>query len=323
MAATQGSKNRSTNYSKLKSSRSKPVYKSLIEEDLHKIFSCSRCSRTYKKQQTNFLASPSPLYKNNNGYIHVCRHCTDELFNHYMSVTESEFESIRRLCMKMDLYYADSIVVSAKKKATQKGWMSAYISILNLSQQKDKTYDDTIDEEKTPIISTLNDISTLNERGEITVSERTVKRWGLGFSPEEYEVLNSHYKMLTQQIENLDFVQETLIRDLCAIKVQQTRAMQSGDIDKYEKLTKLYQSTLSNAKLKVNSGQTDVDNDCYGAWLSDIENNCPAEYYKDKTLYRDFFGIGEYLERFIYRPLKNLLTGTKDKDKEFFIDEDA
>ena len=49
----------------------------------------------------------------------------------------------------------------------------------------------------------------------------------------------------------------------------------------------------------------------------DIEEYCPAEYYKDKTLYADFDHLKEYILRFMSRPLKNLLTGSKEMDKEF------
>ena len=57
--------------------------------------------------------------------------------------------------------------------------------------------------------------------------------------------------------------------------------------------------------------------DPLGVWISDIEKYTPAEYYKDKDLYRDADGIGGYASRFIFRPLKNLLTGSKELDKEF------
>lgn len=299
---------------KRSSTRPNPVYELIDDEPL--FYRCTRCPRKYKRQKGNFLASPSPIYKNNNGYVPICKHCTEELFDHYMAVCGSEYEAIRRLCMKLDLYYADTVVDSAKKRATERGWMAAYVSILNLSQQKDKTYDNTIDEEKTVVIESMDDVYAAED---ISVSEAAIKRWGLGFTPDEYKALDSHYKMLTQKIENLDFIQETLIRDLCTIKVQQVRAMQKSDVDKYEKLTKLYQSTLSNAQLKVSNSQLNNTNDCYGVWLKEIESYCPSEFYQDKDIYKDYFHIGEYLERFIYRPLKNLLTGSKDNDEEFVI----
>jgi hypothetical protein len=60
----------------------------------------------------------------------------------------------------------------------------------------------------------------------------------------------------------------------------------------------------------------------YGAWVRDIEKYRPAEYFEDKKIYFDFDKIGEYFQRFTLRPLKNLLTGSRDFDKEFSIEED-
>ena len=54
-----------------------------------------------------------------------------------------------------------------------------------------------------------------------------------------------------------------------------------------------------------------------GMLFRDIEEYCPAEYYKDKKLYADFDHLKEYISRFMARPLVNLLTGSKEMDKEF------
>lgn len=94
------------------------------------------------------------------------------------------------------------------------------------------------------------------------------------------------------------------------------------DIDRYDKLTQLYQKTLKTANIKLSSGVVNTDNDAYGVWLSDIEKNSPADYYKDKLLFKDFFGIKEYVERLLFRPLKNLLTGSKEMDNEYSIQDD-
>jgi len=53
-----------------------------------------------------------------------------------------------------------------------------------------------------------------------------------------------------------------------------------------------------------------------------ISKYTPEEYYKDKKLYKDFDGIGEYFKRFVLRPLKNLQLGTTDRDKEFFVSDE-
>ena len=54
--------------------------------------------------------------------------------------------------------------------------------------------------------------------------------------------------------------------------------------------------------------------------LKDIENYKPCEYFEDKSIYEDFDGIGDYFNRFVLRPMRNLLTGSRDFDKEFMIE---
>ena len=56
-----------------------------------------------------------------------------------------------------------------------------------------------------------------------------------------------------------------------------------------------------------------------GEMIRDIEEYCPAEYYKDKKLFADFDKVREYIDRFMTRPLRNLLTGSKELDKEFSL----
>ena len=47
-------------------------------------------------------------------------------------------------------------------------------------------------------------------------------------------------------------------------------------------------------------------------FIKNIEETTPAEYYKDKELFKDFDSIEEYIKKFITRPLKNFITGSRD-----------
>ena len=53
--------------------------------------------------------------------------------------------------------------------------------------------------------------------------------------------------------------------------------------------------------------------------IDTIERYTPAEFYKNQDLYKDFDGIGDYIKRFLLRPLKNLQFGSKEKDFEFYV----
>ena len=58
-----------------------------------------------------------------------------------------------------------------------------------------------------------------------------------------------------------------------------------------------------------------------GVTLATIAQYTPEEYYKDKKLYKDFDGLGDYFDRFVKRPLKNLMTGSIERDSEYCVKE--
>jgi hypothetical protein len=47
-----------------------------------------------------------------------------------------------------------------------------------------------------------------------------------------------------------------------------------------------------------------------------IEETEPAEYYADKTMFKDFDNIGFYFEKYVTRPLKNFVMGSRDFNVE-------
>ncbi len=288
-----------------------------------KEYICVTCGKEYKRLDGNFPASQSELYAGLNYHLPICKKCLDKLYEQYCVKFGDEDKAIRRICMKFDIYWDQSLTNASRKITKDRSRIHTYISRANLIQYKDKTYDTTLDEEKTNTIDSLDEFRQAKEHGDIGVSERNIKKWGLGFSPDEFEVLNNHYKLLKEQTGDCDFTKETLIKDLCVIKVQQMRAMIDKDVDRYDKLTKLYQSTLASADLKPKSTAKDLisnnPDECWGNFEKIIETSSPSEYFKDKKIFDDFDHMDEYYKRFICRPTDNLRNGTKIMDKEFSI----
>ena len=104
--------------------------------------------------------------------------------------------------------------------------------------------------------------------------------------------------------------------------MQQMKAMREGKIDDYIKLTDSYRKSFEKAGLKTIRESNVNEEFTIGVNAEIIEKYTPAEYYKDKHLYKDFDHIGEYIERFLLRPLKNLMFGSKDRDTEFYVKEE-
>lgn len=54
----------------------------LENEDKYK-YHCTACGKGFVRQKDNFSVSPSPYYKGNNGYLHICKRCLEKAFIYY------------------------------------------------------------------------------------------------------------------------------------------------------------------------------------------------------------------------------------------------
>ena len=91
--------------------------------------------------------------------------------------------------------------------------------------------------------------------------------------------------------------------------------------DNYNKLTESYRKSFKQAGLKTVE-DLKTDDECWGVWVGNVAQYTPEELYKDKNKYKDFDNLGDYYERFAVRPLKNIVFGTQDRDKEFYVHEE-
>lgn len=287
------------------------------------LYRCSDCGEFFTDQKS-FYRSMSPLFAGNNGYFPICKSCVKKYYDYLVDwYSGNEEKALDRICSIMDLYYSDQIAVASKGSATNSPRVSSYISKTQMKQFADRgtTYLDTIKEHASTTIDNLEDVEEVNELGEKVVSPRVIKQWGFGYEPEEYSLLQEHYKMLTTQFTNADAVQDALIKDLCTIKVLQTRAMKKGDPDSFDKFTKLYHSTLKAGGLKTRSETDSIDDEsaCWGNFIKDVETISPADIYLDKKMFDDVDKVKEYFERFILRPVINFFSGSRTQDSEFSV----
>lgn len=295
------------------------------EFDDDRMHRCVCCGKDYKVQKSNFPYSRSPLFTGNNGYAPVCKRCVEKYYDQLVDFfTGNEEKAIERVCQIMDWYYLDDIWASTRKISADRSRVGAYPSKMGLPQwaKQGSTYLDTIRDRASAVVQSYDEFEDMQDQGETGITKRQIKQWGVGFEESEYKLLDEHYKSLKDSIDTNDIVQDTLARDLCEIKVQQVRARNKGDVDTFQKLTKLYQDTLKSANLKVRTGDMASLNDaeaCWGNFIRDVERFCPAEYYQDKQLYKDADGFREYLERFVLRPVRNFFAGTREMDAEYSI----
>lgn len=121
----------------------------VVQRDADGLYNCVRCGQAFTRQRGIFPASQSPLYRGNGGYLDVCTRCMDELFGHYSFVLGNDKEAMHRLCLKFDIYWSESIYAMIEGKERSVGTpFRNYISKANLYNYINKTYDDTLDEQR-------------------------------------------------------------------------------------------------------------------------------------------------------------------------------
>lgn len=288
-------------------------------EILEKPYKCVTCGKRYSRQKNNFSYSQSPLYSGNNHFLPTCNNCIDNLVEQYTAILGNQDDAIKRICLHYDIYLSESMLNAARKIDADRSRIKNYIRQCNLTQNAGKTYDTYLREIQSGTINSFEELEKFNSK-----TGDNAEKWGIGYSEIEYDMLNRHYSMLKEKIGN-DDVKESLIRDLCEQHILKYRARSSGDYDCYEKMTKLYQQTLATADLKPKNTEKSLSgnpDECWGNWIKIVENYAPAEFFKDKKIFRDANEMDDYFRRFILRPTQNLIDGTSEKDEEFSIRND-
>lgn len=236
----------------------------------------------------------------------------------------NEEKAMDRCASFLDLYYSDEIFAATRKISADRSRICAYPAKANLPQYnaKGKTYIDTIVDRANDIIETAEDVDKIKEEGRTNITKVMFERWGQ-VSPDDIIALEEHYKMLKKQNPNCDNNQEIFIKDLCYTKILQMKAFRDNNSTDFEKHTKLYRDTFKQSGLKIVQEDDGSGNNTIGINAELISQYTPEEFYKGKELYKDFDGLGEYFERFVCRPLRNLQFNDNKRDFEYYVGEDS
>ncbi len=293
-----------------------------VNQKNEKKYKCTTCGSSWDTQKGHFSMSKSLVYQANNGYITMCNSCRDEYYRQLCILYKgNEPKAIRHMCMQFGWFFHDNAVVASRQISSDRSRIGNYLAKKNLGQTSTLGSTD-IDTIKFEFFNQRNKIVTSREQAkseESTITASAVDRWGIGFTEADYKNLDEHYRMLKKNNPNADNNQEIFIKSLCNLNMLMVKALKDGDSDKYVKLTEQYSKTFTKAGLKTIQETDNSADECLGVTLATISQYTPEEYYQDKELYKDYDKIGDYFTRFVKRPLKNLMTGSTERDTEYYV----
>ena len=296
-----------------------------FDEKKHK-FKCSSCGKGFTTQNGNLQKTNDVLFQANNGYLTWCKECTDKYVSQMTAFySNNEEHAMRDFCQRAGWNYDLNALVASRETYSghkDRTRISHYAAKKNLNCGGRKTFIDSI---KYNYEQKQHEVITSREQAkseESTITASAVDRWGVGFTEQDYKNLDEHYRMLKRNNPNADNNQEIFIKDLCNIHMLKIHALQNGDSKEYATLVEQYAKTFTKAGLRTIEEKDNSNEECLGVTLASISQYTPEEYYKNKSLYKDFDNIGDYFDRFVKRPLKNLMFGTNERDKEYYVKED-
>lgn len=250
---------------------------------------------------SEFYTATSPFYIN--GRYNICKNCLKEyVYEPNGDINVNKLKNIFRI---YDIPFFEKEWESAINDKNET--IGVYFKNLYLNHKNQSWIDGDIQE---------NDHVKTNELG--VMDEELIARWGEGWSISELQWLERDYTEWTNNHDCDKLSTKKLVQMICIKELEIRNARQSGKPT--EKLEKSLMEIMNNSNLTPRTQSAVSENSStktFGMWVQDIEKYRPAEYFEDKSIYKDYDNILDYWNRFILRPMKNLLCNTRDFDKEF------
>lgn len=270
---------------------------------------CFNCGKEYV--DTNYYKSHSNFYKNI-GKIPYCKQCIGGLYEYYLDKYTNEGcltpekNAVKRICMAFDIYFNidafDSAMNKRKNRNINISALGAYMNLIQLSQYKGRSYDNTIsDEEKENFVASVPAIIS----DSVEVDEKIINFFGSGFKDEDYKFLNREYEDWIARHECKTKAQEEVFKRLCFKQLEILKATQKGEDTK--DLDATFQKLLETAKLqpKQNSGDTMADNQTFGTLIDKWENERPLPEIDEEL--KDVDKIAWYIDVFFKGHLSKMM----------------
>lgn len=192
---------------------------------------CCRCGTAYSRKKGFFPVSHSPMYRGS-GYLPFCVECVDEMYDQYVQELGDAKEAMRRMCMKMDLYWSESIYTMVERSAGTNSRVRNYIGKTNIVRHIDKTFDDTIKEETAAGGLAMTQSEEPAVEDDIPTDQAIIDFWGAGFQHDFYMELERRYDNWTggeEKAKNLQPAERALYQQICMQEAIISRAAAAGD----------------------------------------------------------------------------------------------
>lgn len=246
------------------------------------------------------------------GVVPICKDCIKSLVeNKDGTINKENFVDILKI---LDLPYIDKDFEGIPRNS--KDVFSDYI--------KGKVRSSIYNYDCSSHIGTRINSPTVNTGGEEGVIDADMDNlrfeWGDWYDDRELLFLQQTFLNYKNQ-SRAEEVDDLTLQEIChkTLEIRNLRKDRQPTDKPQETLLKM----LDSAKLTAKSNK-DVKDDSItplGVRIQEMEVRTPCEVFEDRSIFKDHDGILDYFKRFILRPLVNFISGSKEFDKEFNVEE--
>jgi hypothetical protein len=298
---------------------SSPKKKESPKEEVY----CRKCMQT--KLSTDFYQAVDK-YLDSNGLMSICRDCMQEMLDRALLVEHSLDKAVLSLCRSLNVKYDERAIESIRNSmdnADKDGkkfdfTFGKYLNLLprfsprgeGAKFESRKSLDLTFEE---PPIFVRGDVLDKENDGEETIEELE-KFWGAGLDKEDYIYLEQEKSNWESSHKFETHAEIIILKEVCYQQNNIRKLRDAGsksvatEVKQLQELMKIGDMSPSSQ----NAAASGKNLEAFGMWVKDIERDTPAEFYKDKEKFKDIDGIEPYAEKYITRPLRNFITGSRD-----------
>ena len=242
------------------------------------------------------------MYKTNNGYLFYCKTCCTQYYQNWQQKYESVDRAIRRCCEWLNIYYDPNMRVAAGD-----GIVGYIDDMFNHGRGFfSKSWDDTLAEEARIVDSEINTpFDSLSTRSPEV--QEGVEIFGEGFPEDAYPMmLRTYHEYLDPLGNTVTATQKKSARFLSSLEYRCMEAIKQDKSNASALSSSLTKAIKESGFDTVQDQSTSNEGDTFGQWIERIEAYTPAQYVK-QTPYKDVDNLGNYYDRFVRRPVENLL----------------
>lgn len=280
---------------------------------------CIVCGCVYPKQPDYFPKIRTKMYKGNNSYAPICNTCCTQYYHNWLQDFDGDDKkAIRRCCEWLNVYYDRDLAGTAGN-----GFVGYLADMDKNNRQFIKySWDDTLYDEA-QIVGT--EVNNAKEEGRSPQVEEGVRIFGEGFTEDAYPMmLHTYHGYIDPLGDTATAGQLKSARFLAALEYRCMEAIKADKPNASALSSSLTKAIKESGFDTVQEQSGAADEDTFGQWLERIEMFTPAQYVK-QTPYKDVDNYGVYYDRFVRRPVENLLNRASQMqgDELSITDEEA